>query len=57
MRKLAEIFWPIIGLAAVACSFYLLYHQFQGESVGAEVWANLKAIPPSDYLLAGMCTL
>jgi uncharacterized membrane protein YbhN (UPF0104 family) len=57
MRKLAEIFWPIIGLAAVVSSFYLLYHQFQGESVGAEVWANLKAIPPSDYLLAGMCTL
>ena len=47
MRKLAEYFWPVIGLAAVVGSFYLLYHEFQGELVGTEVWADLKAIPPS----------
>lgn len=57
MRKLAEFFWPIIGLVAVICSFYLLYQEFQGESVGAEVWANLKAIPAYDYALAALCTL
>jgi glycosyltransferase 2 family protein len=57
MRKLAEYFWPVIGLAAVVGSFYLLYHEFQGESVGTEVWANLKAIPPWDYFMAGLSTL
>jgi uncharacterized membrane protein YbhN (UPF0104 family) len=57
MRKLAEFFWPIIGLVAVVCSFYLLYHEFQGESVGAEVWANLKAISLYDYAMAALCTL
>ncbi|GLI93234.1 lysylphosphatidylglycerol synthase domain-containing protein [Methylocystis echinoides] len=57
MRKLAEFFWPVVGLAAVIGSFYLLYHEFQGESVGTEVWANLKAIPPSDYFFAALSTL
>ncbi len=57
MRKLAEIFWPIIGLVAVIGSFYLLYHEFQGESVGAEVWAALKAIPLSHYFFAACSTL
>ncbi len=57
MRKLAEYFWPIVGLAAVIGSFYLLYHEFQGESVGAEVWANLKAISPTDYFFAALSTL
>ncbi|MGE5369993.1 MAG: UPF0104 family protein, partial [Chloroflexota bacterium] len=57
MRKLAEYFWPVVGLAAVVGSFYLLYHEFQGESVGTEVWTNLKAIPPSDYFFAGLSTL
>ncbi len=57
MRKLLEYFWPVVGLVAVVASFYLLYHEFQGASVGAEVWANLKAIPATDYLLAGLSTL
>ena len=57
MRKLAEYFWPVVGLAAVVGSFYLLYHEFEGESVGTEVWANLKAIPPGDYFMAGLSTL
>lgn len=57
MRKLAELFWPIIGFAAVLASFSLLYHEFQGESVGAEVLANLKAIPVSHYFFAGLSTL
>ncbi len=57
MKKLAEYFWPLVGLAAVLGSFYLLYHEFRGESVGTEVWANLKAIPASDYFLAALSTL
>jgi glycosyltransferase 2 family protein len=58
MRKYAEYIWPLIGLAAVVGSFYLLYHEFKGEqSVGAEVWADLKAIPTSHYFAAAGCTL
>ncbi|HEY8162576.1 MAG: lysylphosphatidylglycerol synthase transmembrane domain-containing protein [Methylocystis sp.] len=57
MKKLAEHFWPLVGLAAVLGSFYLLYHEFRGESVGTEVWANLQAIPASDYFLAALSTL
>jgi uncharacterized membrane protein YbhN (UPF0104 family) len=57
MKKLAEFFWPVIGLAAVVGSFFLLYREFQGESVGTEVWANLRAISATDYLLAGLSTL
>lgn len=57
MRKLLDYFWPIVGLAAVLGSFYLLYHEFHGESVGAEVWAALKAIPPRDYAFAALSTL
>ncbi|AZG76430.1 lysylphosphatidylglycerol synthase domain-containing protein [Methylocystis rosea] len=57
MRKLLEYFWPFVGLVAVVASFFLLYHEFKGESVGAEVWANLQAIPTSRYLFAGLSTL
>ncbi len=57
MRKLAEYFWPAIGLVAVFGSFYLLYHEFRGESVGSEVWANLKAISPVHYFFAALSTL
>lgn len=57
MRKLLEYFWPLLGLVAVVVSFYLLYKEFQGESVGVEVWANLKAISVSHYLFAALSTL
>jgi uncharacterized membrane protein YbhN (UPF0104 family) len=57
MRKLAEYFWPVVGLFAVVGSFYLLYHEFQGESVGTEVWANLKAISATNYFFAALSTL
>jgi uncharacterized membrane protein YbhN (UPF0104 family) len=57
MRKLLEYFWPTVGLIAVVASFFLLYHEFRGESVGVEVWANLKAIPTTHYLFAGLSTL
>lgn len=57
MRKVLEYVWPVIGFLAVIGSFYLLYHEFRGESVGEEVWADLKAIPASHYLAAGLSTL
>ncbi|MBI1869208.1 MAG: UPF0104 family protein [Methylocystis sp.] len=57
MRKILEYVWPAIGALAVVGSFYLLYHEFRGESVGTEVWANLKAIPVTHYVAAGVSTL
>jgi glycosyltransferase 2 family protein len=58
MKKYAEYIWPLIGLAAVVGSFYLLYHEFEGEkSIGADVWAALTAISLHNYLLAGASTL
>jgi hypothetical protein len=46
-----------MGFMAVVGSFYLLYHELKGESVGAEVWADLKAISLPAYLAAGASTL
>ena len=57
MKKILERLWPLIGLMVVVGSFYLLYHELKGESVGAEVWADLKAIPLPAYLAAGASTL
>jgi uncharacterized membrane protein YbhN (UPF0104 family) len=57
MKKIVERLWPMVGLVAVFASFYLLYNEFKGESVGDEVWAALRAIPVSHYLAAGASTL
>jgi glycosyltransferase 2 family protein len=57
MKKLLEYLWPVLGLAAVVVSFYMLYNEFKGESVGAEVWAALEAIPAHKYVLAGAGSL
>jgi uncharacterized membrane protein YbhN (UPF0104 family) len=57
MKKILERLWPLMGFIVVIGSFYLLYCEFKGESVGDEVWATLKAIPLSAYLAAGASTL
>jgi len=57
MKKILQYFWPFIGFLAVVVSFYLLYHEFKGESVGTEVWAHLKAIGWRNYLAAAASTL
>ncbi len=57
MKRILEFFWPVVGLIAVGISFWLLYHEFQGESVGSEVWASLRAISAQNYVLAAFSTL
>jgi uncharacterized membrane protein YbhN (UPF0104 family) len=57
MKRFMDFFWPLVGVLAVGASFYLLYREFQGESVGAEVWVQLRAIPLKNYLLAALSTL
>jgi len=57
MQRLREFFWPGVGLVAVAVSIWLLRQQFHGDSIGPEVWADLKSIPLGQYELAFVATL
>ena len=56
MKNVKEFIWPIIGLAAVVVSGWLLYHQLRGLSL-AEIGTSLAAIPPHRYALAALSTL
>ncbi len=57
LRKALDYIWPVLGLVAVFASLYLLNKEFRSESLGGEVWAALKAIPPHRYFLAVCGTL
>jgi uncharacterized membrane protein YbhN (UPF0104 family) len=51
MKFKLDYVWPVVGLAAVIFSFWLLYQEFKGSSI-ADVWEALAAIPPHRYGLA-----
>ncbi len=57
MKRILDFLWPAIGVLAVVVSVWLLYLEFRGQHVGPEVWRQLRAIPPSRYLLAIASTL
>lgn len=57
MKRFFEFVWPVIGLAAVILSIFLLYRQFRGEAVGPHIWAQLRAIPIHRYMFAMLATL
>lgn len=57
MKRALDFLWPVVGLAAVVASFYLLSREFRGESVMGATLEALRAIPPHRYLLAGLSTL
>ncbi len=57
MKRALDFLWPVLGLAAVAASFYLLAREFRGESVMGLTLESLKAIPPHRYALAAVSTL
>jgi uncharacterized membrane protein YbhN (UPF0104 family) len=57
MKRILDFIWPAIGLIAVVASLWLLQKEFKGEAVGPEVWQYLKAIPPTRYAMAVLCTL
>jgi len=48
---LKKYVWPVIGLAAVAFSIWLLYHELRGLSLD-ELWDSLLAISARDWLLS-----
>jgi uncharacterized membrane protein YbhN (UPF0104 family) len=57
LKRFLDYVWPILGLAAVGASFFLLYREFRGEAVGPLVWADLKAISLQQYALAALSTI
>lgn len=56
MKKISDFIWPIIGLAAVIVSGYLLYRELAGISL-AEIKSSFAEIPVHRFLLAGLATL
>jgi len=55
-ESLSKKIWPLIGLAAVAVSIWLLYHELRGISF-AELERSLSAIRGRHWALAVGCTL
>jgi len=54
--NIKKYIWPLVGLAAVAFSIWLLYHELRGLSLD-ELWDNLVAISSRDWVLAIAATL
>jgi uncharacterized membrane protein YbhN (UPF0104 family) len=52
IKRNLDYIWPALGLAAVMASFWLLYREFRGQSLGPQLIAAFRAIPPSHYLLS-----
>ena len=57
MRRYIEVLWPILGLAAVVISVWLLSREFKGEAVASQVWTQFGAIAPLSYLACCLCAL
>ena len=57
MKRVQDFISQAIGLVAVAVSLRLLFREFHGNSVGAEVWAAISAITPAHYALAILSTI
>jgi uncharacterized membrane protein YbhN (UPF0104 family) len=50
-----KLFWPVVGLGAVAVSLWLLYGELRWISLD-DVWDGLAAIPASGWLLSALST-
>ncbi len=57
IKRNLDYVWPVLGLAAVLVSFWLLYREFQGQALGPQLIAAFRAIPPTHYLLALASTI
>ena len=55
MKRIMDVLWPVIGIAAVALSSWLLFRELKGLSL-ADVGAALTAISPGRWLLAVAAT-
>lgn len=54
--KLKKYIWPVVGLATIGFSVWILYHELRGLSLD-DLWESLTAIGTRDWLLSGLCTL
>lgn len=57
IKRNLDYFWPALGLIAVLVSFWLLYREFRGQSLGPGLIAAFRAIPPHRYFLAFGATI
>ncbi|RRH89471.1 UPF0104 family protein [Mesorhizobium tamadayense] len=49
-------FWPVIGIAAVVFSLWLLIHELRGISID-DVWDGITAIPSRAWVLAALSSI
>jgi uncharacterized membrane protein YbhN (UPF0104 family) len=54
--KLKKYIWPIVGLATIGFSVWLLYKELRHLSLD-DVWDSLAAIGTHDWIMSGVCTL
>ncbi|MCI4680215.1 UPF0104 family protein [Rhodoblastus acidophilus] len=52
MKRNLDYIWPALGFAAVLVSFWLLFQEFRGQSLGPQLIAAFEAIPMHRYALA-----
>ncbi len=52
VKRNLDYIWPALGFVAVLASFWLLFREFRGQSLGPGLIAAFKAIPPHRYFLA-----
>ena len=58
MKRLSDILWPLVALAAMAFSFWLLFNDRDLRDLNLhDVMASLSAIPPLHFLLSTLSTL
>lgn len=54
--KAKDLFWPLVGLAAVAVSVWLLVDELRGVSLD-DVWEGLAAIPARGWIASSAAAL
>jgi glycosyltransferase 2 family protein len=56
MKKFLDLFWPLLGFAALTVSCFLLYQEFRGNTLH-DLWQALISIPVHRLILAFSATL
>jgi len=57
VKRNLDYIWPAIGFGAVIVSFWLLFREFRGQSMGPQLISAFHAIPATHYFLAILSTL